>query len=135
MNSRRATDVPVFATTHWSVVLAAGDSFSPQAAQALDDLCRAYWYPLYAYVRRQGHNPEDAQDLTQDFFAHLLANGFPRGATPEKGKFRSFLLASLRHFLVDRQRRADAVKRGGGQRLISLDNKQADSAVPLGAAT
>ena len=117
----------LFTTTHWSVVLAAGQGESPHAAQALETLCRTYWYPLYAYVRRQGHTPEDAQDLTQDFFADLLAKGFPRGAAPERGKFRSFLLASLRHFLVDQHRHADAAKRGGGHRTISLDESRRKS--------
>jgi RNA polymerase sigma-70 factor (ECF subfamily) len=116
----------VFATTHWSVVLAAGQQESPQAADALETLCRTYWYPLYAYVRRRGYGMEDAQDLTQDFFAHLLAKGFPRGAAPQRGKFRSFLLASLRHFLVDQHRHAGAAKRGGGQRAISLDESRAE---------
>ncbi len=116
----------LFTTTHWSVVLAAGQGESPQAAQALETLCRTYWYPLYAYVRRQGHSPEDAQDLTQDFFADLLAKGFPRGAAPERGKFRSFLLASLRHSLVDQHRHADAAKRGGGQHTLSLDESRAE---------
>jgi RNA polymerase sigma factor (sigma-70 family) len=116
----------VFATTHWSVVLAASQEESPEAAQALETLCRTYWYPLYAYVRRQGNSPEDTQDLTQDFFAHLLAKDFPRGAAPERGKFRSFLLASLRHFLVDQHRHADAAKRGGGQRPVSLDESRAE---------
>ncbi len=116
----------VFATTHWSVILAAGQRDTPQAAAALEQLCRTYWYPIYAYVRRQEHSPEDAQDLTQDFFAHLLARGFPHGAVPERGKFRSFLLASLRHFLVDQHRNAAALKRGGGQHTISLDARQAE---------
>lgn len=117
----------VFATTHWSVVIAATDQGStPAAAAALEQLCRTYWYPIYAYVRRQGRSPEDAQDLTQDFFARLLARGFLRGAAPERGKFRSFLLTSLRHFLVDQHRHADAVKRGGGYRLISLDAGQGE---------
>jgi len=87
---------------------------------------KTYRYPLYAYVRRQGRSSEDAQDLTQDFFVHLLARGFPRGAAPERGKFRSFLLASLRHFLVDQHRHADAVKRGGGKLIISLDQARAE---------
>jgi RNA polymerase sigma factor (sigma-70 family) len=108
------------------VVLAASDSPSPQASEALERLCRTYWHPIYAYVRRQGHSPEAAQDLTQDFFVHLLAKGFTCGATPERGKFRSFLLASLRHFLVDQHRHAAAVKRGGGHRIISLDAAQAE---------
>jgi len=116
-----------FPTTHWSVVLAAGDSASPHATAALETLCRAYWYPLYAYVRRQGRTPEDAQDLTQEFLAHLLAKRFPRGAVPERGRFRSFLLASLRHFLVDQHRYHGAVKRGGGQSLISLDESEGEA--------
>ena len=80
----------IFVTTHWSVVLSAGQPESPEAAQALEKLCRIYWYPLYAYVRRQGHSPEDAQDLTQAFFAHLLRKDFLSGVGPAKGKFRSF---------------------------------------------
>jgi RNA polymerase sigma-70 factor (ECF subfamily) len=124
----------VFATTHWSVVLAAAERDTPQAVAALEELCRTYWYPLYAYVRRQGHSPEDAQDLAQDFFAKLMANGFPRGATPERGKFRSFLLASLRHFLVDQHRHAGAVKRGGGKSFISLDQNQAEQRLDLACA-
>jgi RNA polymerase sigma-70 factor (ECF subfamily) len=115
-----------FATTHWSVVLAAGHESSPSAREALETLCRTYWYPLYAYVRRHEHSPEDAQDLTQGFFAHLLANGFPHGMAPERGRFRSFLLTSLSHFLVDQHRRVDAAKRGGGQRTVSLDESRAE---------
>jgi len=110
-----------FATTHWSVVLAVGRQESPQAAQALETLCRTYWYPLYAHARRQGHNPEDAQDLTQAFFAHLLRQDFLRGVGPEKGRFRSFLLACLNHFLSDARDRAQAAQRGRGQPLMSLD--------------
>ncbi len=127
-NGACATSAPsgAFTTTHWSVVLAAGREHSPQAAEALETLCRTYWYPLYTYVRRRGHSPEDAQDLTQDFFAHLLAKGFPCGAQPERGKFRSFLLVSLRHFLLDQHRRAEAAKRGGGQTVISLDINRAE---------
>ena len=127
-NGARATPAPsgAFTATHWSVVLAAADQERPEAAQALETLCRTYWYPLYAFVRRQGQSPEDAQDLTQDFFAHLLAKGFPCGATPTRGKFRSFLLVSLRHFLLDQHRRADAAKRGGGQTVISLDVHRAE---------
>jgi RNA polymerase sigma factor (sigma-70 family) len=116
----------MFATTHWSVVMAAGEHNTPQSAAALEELCRIYWYPIYAYLRRQGHSPENAQDLVQEFFAGLLAKGFPSGATPERGKFRSFLLASLRNFLVDQHRRAVAIKRGGGGFIISLDQIQAE---------
>jgi RNA polymerase sigma-70 factor (ECF subfamily) len=125
-NSESQAHRGVFATTHWSVVLKAGEKNTPQSAEALEQLCRSYWYPLYAFVRRQGRSPEDAQDLTQDFFAHLLSNGFPCGARPERGKFRSFLLVALRHFLVDQYRHAGAAKRGGGQKLISLDVQRAE---------
>lgn len=110
-----------FATTHWSVVLSAGQPQSPQAAQALETLCRTYWYPLYAYVRRRGYGPEDAQDLTQAFFADLLGRDFLRNVAQEKGRFRSFLLACLNHFLSDQRDRAQAAKRGQGQPPISLD--------------
>ena len=120
-----------FSTTHWSVVLAAGDPASPQAVEALETLCRAYWRPLYAYVRRQGRSPEDAQDLTQDFLAHMLGTGFLRGAAPERGRFRSFLLASLRHFLVDQHRYHDALKRGGSQSLVSLDESRGEASFRL----
>ena len=126
-----AGTVREFTTTHWSVVLAAGEGTDAHKAEALDQLCRTYWYPLYAYVRRQGRTPEDAQDLTQDFFAHLLANGFPRGAKAERGRFRSFLLASVRHFLVDHHRHAAAAKRGGGQFQISLDTHEAEARLSL----
>src|SRR5881296_1755505 len=102
-----------FTTTHWSVVLAAGDSASPQAVEALEKLCRTYWYPLYAYVRRQGHSPEDSQDLTQAFFARLLQKNSLQHASPERGKFRSFLLTALKHFLAHKWEQARAAKRGG----------------------
>ena len=95
-----------FTTTHWSVVLAAGQPDSAEAVQALGKLCRSYWYPLYAYIRRRGYSPEDAQDLTQSFFAHLLRKGFLSGVGPEKGRFRSFLLACLKHFLADEWEKA-----------------------------
>ena len=110
-----------FTTTHWSVVLAAGQPDSPQAQAALETLCRTYWYPLYAYVRRRGHGPEDAQDLTQEFFAQLLRKNYPARAERAKGRFRTFLLHALSQFLVDQRERATALKRGGGQIVISLD--------------
>src|SRR5438445_1729020 len=116
-----------FATTHWSVVLTAGQNSSPQAAEALEKLCRTYWYPLYAYVRRQGHSPPDAQDLTQEFFARLLARNYLGTVGREKGKFRSFLLAALNHFMADERDRARAAKRGGGKALISLDEEDAET--------
>ncbi len=126
-----------FTATHWSVVLMAGQASSPQAAEALEKLCRTYWYPLYAYVRRQGHSPHDAQDLTQEFFARLLARNYLGTVGREKGKFRSFLLAALNHFMADERDRARADKRGGGRALISLNEDdaetryQADLASPL----
>ena len=116
----------VFATTHWSVVLAAGQSTDTQASEALEQLCHTYWYPLYAYVRREGYNPADAQDLTQGFFARLLARDSLAQVGPQKGKFRSFLLAALRHFLSDQRNRARAVKRGGGAEVLSLDAQEAE---------
>jgi RNA polymerase sigma factor (sigma-70 family) len=112
---------PVFATTHWSVVLAAGQYDSPQAAEALEKLCRTYWYPLYAYVRRRGYTPEDAEDLTQDFFAQLLRKNYPARANNLKGKFRAFLFHTLNQFLADQRERAGTLKRGGGRIFISLD--------------
>ena len=123
----------VFATTHWSVVLAAGRSDSPQAAEALERLCRAYWYPLYAFVRRQGHNAQDAEDLTQAFFAHLLRKDFLSGVGREKGRFRSFLLACLKHFLADEWEKAHAAKRGGAAPERLLDLEQAEERYQLEA--
>jgi RNA polymerase sigma factor (sigma-70 family) len=110
-----------FATTHWSVVLAAGQGASPDARQALATLCQTYWYPLYAFVRRLGHAPADAQDLTQEFFARLLEKHYLRDADRRRGKFRSFLLASFKHFLANERDRARARKRGGGRKQVSLD--------------
>jgi len=110
-----------FVTTHWSVVLAAGHSSVPGAHKALESLCRAYWYPLYAYIRRQGSSPHDAEDLTQGFFAWLLESKDLRLADPERGRFRSFLLCRLKHFLSDERKKAQAQKRGGGVPVISLD--------------
>ncbi len=115
-----------FHTTHWSVVLAAGALETKQAAAALETLCRTYWYPLYAYVRRRGHGPEDAQDLAQEFFARLLAKESVRRADRERGRFRSFLLKSLQHFLVNEWARGQARKRGGGEKLIPLDEALAE---------
>ena len=91
----------LFLTTHWSVVLAAKDKSSPESVAALEVLCRTYWYPLYAFVRHQGHSPSDAQDLTQEFFARLLAKEFLRAADREKGRFRTFLRVALRRFLAN----------------------------------
>ena len=115
-----------FAATHWSVVLAAADQESPQAAQALEQLCRTYWYPLYAYVRHRGYSPEDAQDLTQAFFAHLLSRDFLRNVRPDKGLFRSFLLACLKHFLADEWKKAHRAIRGGHQPHLALATQSAE---------
>jgi len=122
-----------FATTHWSVVLAAGQDASPDAQEALEKLCRAYWYPLYAYVRRQGFSPEDAQDLTQEFFARFLQKKSFRRADRERGKFRTFLLTSLQHFLAHEWERARAQKRGGGLPLLPWDERSAESRYQLDA--
>jgi len=117
----------IFATTHWTIVLAAGRQCLPQAARALEELCRTYWYPLYAYVRRRGHTKEDAEDLTQAFFVRLLQqNSFAR-LDSELGRFRAFLLASLKHFLANERDKARAQKRGGGTANLSLDWQTADT--------
>lgn len=110
----------MFVTTQWSVVLAAQSS-TPAAEQALEKLCRIYWWPLYGFVRRQGHSPEEAQDLTQGFFAMLLERKDFEAARREKGRLRSYLLASLKNFLAKTHRRNLAVKRGGGCPLVPLD--------------
>ena len=120
-----------FATTHWSVVLQAGRVESPQAGEALERLCRTYWYPLYAYVRRKGYGPNDAQDLTQEFFARLLRGNFLNTVEQRKGRFRSFLVASLEHFLVKEWVRINRQKRGGGQTILSLDEEGAENRYAL----
>jgi RNA polymerase sigma factor (sigma-70 family) len=119
--SGKAQPVALFTTTHWSVVLEAGDSESPEADYAISQLCRVYWYPLYAYVRRQGYEVHQAQDLTQEFFAHLLANRCFRGLDRKRGRFRSWLLASLENFLAKEWRDAHRLKRGGHATFLSLD--------------
>src|SRR6266508_3342271 len=116
----------IFATTHWSVVLQAGEGTDSEAASALEKLCRTYWYPLYAYVRRKGRGPEEAQDLTQAFFAQLLARGSLGAVSREKGRFRSFLLAAMNHFLADEWVRAHRQKRGGDAKVIPLDALEAE---------
>lgn len=115
-----------FATTHWSVVLAVGRASHPEAQAALEQLCRTYWYPLYAYARRQGCDREDALDLTQEFFARLLTKNYLARADPHKGKFRSFLLAGIRNLLCDERDKAHRLKRGGRQRVISFDQQAAE---------
>ncbi|MGI8602791.1 MAG: RNA polymerase sigma factor [Verrucomicrobiales bacterium] len=112
---------PWFLTTHWSVVLAAKQGDPSEAAVALEKLCRTYWPPLYAYIRRDGHDATEAQDLTQEFFARLLKKDFLARLTHQRGKFRSFLLTFLKHFLSDQRDKARTQKRGGGQTVLSLD--------------
>ena len=121
-----SSDAAGFAATRWTLVLtAARGSSSSVAADALAELCRVYWYPLYAFLRRRGHDPHDAEDLTQSFFAHLLAQQFLAKVDREKGKFRSFLLASLNHYISDEWDRARAKKRSQG-RVVSLDASLAE---------
>jgi RNA polymerase sigma-70 factor (ECF subfamily) len=122
-----ANRVVPFATTHWSVVLAAAGRESPQSAAGLEKLCRTYWYPIYAFVRRQGYEVADAQDLTQGFFAHVLSRGFLRRANPAKGKFRSFILGALKYFLADEWAKLQAQKRGGGLAPVFLDAQTAEA--------
>lgn len=110
-----------FETTHWSIVLAAGQRSSPDVDRALESLCRTYWYPLYAYVRRRVPNVHEAQDLTQEFFARFLEKDYVAEADPERGRFRAFLLTTFKHFLSKEWDKAKARKRGGGRPLVSLD--------------
>src|SRR5262245_9324124 len=116
----------VFATTHWSMVVRAGDSGSPEAASAMERLCRTYWYPLYVFVRRKGHSHEDASDLTQAFFAKFLEKRYLKSVDASLGKFRTFLLTSMTHFLANEWDKSQAQKRGGGQRVISFDDSTAE---------
>jgi RNA polymerase sigma-70 factor (ECF subfamily) len=116
-----------FATTHWSLVLAAAQRDSPESARALAALCEAYWYPLYAFARRRGHSPEDAQDLTQGFFAVLLEKEYLRVADSARGKFRPFLLTAFQHYISKEHARARAQKRGGTCRHLSLDFEAGES--------
>src|SRR6266404_3767306 len=116
-----------FSATHWSVILAAGSSKSPQAQQALETLCGRYWYPLYAFLRREGLNSHDAQDLTQDFLTHFLDKDYLADVDRGRGKFRSFLLAALRHFLANHWDKVRAQKCGGGQPVFSLDFGSAEN--------
>lgn len=116
-----------FATTHWSMVLAARQGEDTQATIALETLCRTYWYPLYAFIRHQGSSPEDAEDLTQAFFARFLEKEYLKDVSPSKGKFRSFLLAALRHFLSNERDRQRTLKRGGAVQHIPLTRDSAEA--------
>lgn len=115
-----------FPTTHWSVVLAAGGRDEPGGADALARLCAAYWYPLYAYVRRRGYSPADAEDLTQEFFARLLARNDLARADPQKGRFRSFLLGGINFLLADERDRRYTLKRGSGLAPLSIEANEAE---------
>ena len=117
---------PVFASTHWSVVLTATQSDTTRARAALEHLCRIYWYPLYAYARRRGHSPADAQDLTQEFFARLLEGNWLALADRQRGRFRTFLLSVMQHFLANEWHKAHAQKRGGQRAILSLDDPAAE---------
>lgn len=110
-----------FATTRWTLVLAAGNRQSPQSDRALEELCETYWFPLYAYVRRRGHAKADAEDLVQEFFARFLARNYLADLSAERGRFRAFLLASLKNFLLTEWQKSQRLKRGGGETILSLD--------------
>ena len=116
-----------FTTTHWSVVIQAGQADSPQAAASLEQLCRRYWFPLYAAVRRKGYAREEAEDLVQSFFARLLEKNYVAQADRERGKFRTFLLAALEHFLANEWNRQQALRRGGRQTFVALDAQNAEA--------
>ncbi len=111
-----------FRTTHWSVVLAAADGSAADSTAAFETLCGAYWYPLYSFIRRSGYAPHDAQDLTQGFFEHLVSTHALGPASRERGRFRTFLLASLKNFMANEWDRSRRLKRGGGREILSWDD-------------
>ena len=115
-----------FPVTHWSVVLGAGNDAGATNGQALEELCRTYWSPLYAYLRRQGHSPHDAQDLTQGFLARVIAREDLGHVSPEKGRFRTFLLTALRNFTIKQALHDKALKRGGGRTPLSINGEEAE---------
>jgi RNA polymerase sigma factor (sigma-70 family) len=127
--SSQHTSAPgdIFATTHWTVVLTAGQRHTAQSDHALEELCRTYWFPLYAYVRRRGQAKADAEDLVQAFFARFLAKNYLAGLSAERGRFRAFLLASLKNFLTNEWKKSQRLKRGGGDTVLSLDWETADT--------
>lgn len=139
MNNSEAEDIKKsssagasrFATTHWTVVLTAGKPDSSRYQQALETLCQTYWFPLYAYLRRQGHDAHQSEDYVQAFFAKLLEKHGLRLADPKRGKFRSFLLAALKHFLSNELDRIRAQKRGGNLKVLSLNNQDAETRYSL----
>lgn len=122
----RETPAGIFATTHWSVVLAAGLHDTPQSTAALEKLCRTYWLPIYGYIRRWGYPPEEAEDYTQELFARLLRKNSFAAADPEKGRFRSFLLGALKNLLADAKDKAQAAKRGEGRPLLCWEDLAAE---------
>ena len=122
---------PQFATTHWTVVLAAGQSSSVQQKQALEILCQSYWFPLYAFLRRKGYDNHQAEDYTQGFFAHILEKHGLQRADPRYGKFRSFLMIRLKGFLSDERDRSQALKRGGGKKILPLNFQNAEGQYTL----
>jgi len=128
-HSSQATSAPgdIFVTTRWTVVLTAGQRHTSQSDHALEELCRTYWFPLYAYVRRRGHAKADAEDLVQAFFARFLAKNYLEGLSAERGRFRAFLLASLKNFLTNEWKKSQRLKRGGGDTVLSLDWETADT--------
>ncbi len=126
-NSSRGDRAAEFDTTHWSIVLSAGDRRSAASGAALETLCRTYWYPLYAFARRRGSGADEAHDLTQEFFAQLLEKKSLAAADPERGRFRAFLLAAFKNFLANEWDKAAAQKRGGRHRFLSLDVADGES--------
>lgn len=124
-------DPAQFRTTRWSAIFVAAESQMPGSQEALTKLCRDYWYPLYAFARRAGYAPPDAQDLTQGFFLFLLKRRSLRRADPDRGKFRSFLLSSFKHYIYDEADRAHALKRGGDREFVFLDAADAESQYQL----
>ena len=131
MGGESITELGAFHTTHWSVVLAARDQDRPDAAEALASLCSTYWYPLYAFIRRRGSSPHEAEDLTQEFFYRFLERHALESVQPTAGKFRSFLLTCLKNFLANERERAQAQRRGGGQPLVPLDGGDAETRYSL----
>ena len=129
INPNALPAIPQFTTTHWSVVLAAKDDTSAAAADALAQLCRTYWYPLYAFIRRRGHNPHDAQDLTQEFFYRLLDKRYLSAVDHRKGRFRTFLLTALKRFMANEWDRQHAQKRGGFVTVVSIDQETAEDKI------
>ena len=130
-NSSDGTSPAHFPTTRWSLVLQAGDPNAPLARESLAELCGAYWYPLYAYIRRRGNGPEQARDLTQDFFARAIEKGLLAEADRNRGRFRSFLRTVCAHFLANRHDWDQARKRGGGQTVLPIDSVDAEGRYAL----